>query len=560
MKQFLHIIYFKILTFLKLNKISSIYDFLKSFGTTLVYIFFAIGAFYFTKEVINYLLVKIRLGSFLLHEFASMVFFIFFISVNVGNIIVCYSTLYKSAEVSFLFSKPIHSTRLFVIKFLDNFFYSSSTLLVVLFSVIAGYASYFHLGTLTIIKIVLFNFLPFMFSAASLGVIILMTVIKLTSRFGIKNIITGLVICYLLSLFFFFKTVSPVSLVNDVFKHYPYVDQYFGNLIPPYIKLLPNNWLSESLYWIVENQYSKALPGFIYQITLSAGLFLTAVWLGDKWYYKTWLLMPGLTSKRKKHTRFSSPISFEKRSLFSPQAESLIKKDLLLFLREPGQVIHFLLLLLMILLFMFSVSKISSIGTSNYYLRTIIYLSIFIFNVLFISTLALRFIFPMISLEGQACWKIKTSPLIDKKYIQIKLFILSSVIIFISQMLNFFSNKGYDKEIILFSGILILFVSAAIILMNFGMGCIFSNYNEKNPIRVASSQGASLSFLLSIFYMIFLISVLFIPMNTYFAFYKKLPFSVFSIFIQPLCIVGVISIIICVLSYKFALKALKKDF
>jgi hypothetical protein len=48
------------------------------------------------------------------------------------------------------------------------------------------------------------------------------------------------------------------------------------------------------------------------------------------------------------------------------------------------------------------------------------------------------------------------------------------------------------------------------------MGSFFANYKEKNPIRVASSQGASLTFLFTIIYLAFIVILLFVPINNYF--------------------------------------------
>jgi len=92
-----------------------------------------------------------------------MILFIFFMSINIGNIVVSYSTLYKSAEVNYLITKPVEPAKIFTIKFLDNFFYSSSTLLMILFALLLGYTFYFHLGISQFLVLVLnFNlFLPF---------------------------------------------------------------------------------------------------------------------------------------------------------------------------------------------------------------------------------------------------------------------------------------------------------------------------------------------------------------------------------------------------------------
>jgi hypothetical protein len=48
------------------------------------------------------------------------------------------------------------------------------------------------------------------------------------------------------------------------------------------------------------------------------------------------------------------------------------------------------------------------------------------------------------------------------------------------------------------------------------MGGYFSNYKEKNPIRIASSQGASITFLFILLYLVLLIALLFIPVYDYF--------------------------------------------
>ena len=146
MKDVLHILYYKILIFLKVNSPFNFSAFLKSLGSGIVYSIFAYGCFVMTSNTIEYLLENVRIGSFLLHRFVLVVLFMFFIAINVGNMVVSFSTLYKSKEVFHLITKPISYTKLFLIKFLDNFFYSSTTLLLIITAVLLGYGFYFNLG------------------------------------------------------------------------------------------------------------------------------------------------------------------------------------------------------------------------------------------------------------------------------------------------------------------------------------------------------------------------------------------------------------------------------
>jgi ABC-2 type transport system permease protein len=562
MNQILHILKFKFLAYIRLETKLNPRVIFRNIGSGLIYTGFAVGAFFFSQQCIRFLLEDIHIGLFLLHSFISMVLFIFFVSVNVGNIIVSYSTLYKSDEVAFFFTKPIEPQKIFFLKFMDNFFYSSSTLLMILFSLLAGYVYYFKLSIVSFIFLVL-NFIPFILSAGSLGVIILLFIIKLANRFGIKNVIAALAIGYISAIVLFFKLNSPQMLITSVLKLNPLLDKnkYFGEFIPPIIKYLPNNWLSQTAYWIVQGNVKNSLSFIYMQFVLSAVLFSIALILGNKWYFNTWLLNQKITSDyistRNKKNVF---ISFESKSDLKGQTESIFKKDILIFIREPGQIIHLSILLFLTLIFIWSLTGIRFIGFGNIYLQTMIYLSIFLFNLLLITTLSLRFIFPLISLEGEAFWKIKSAPMNISNYVKAKLWLPGIIILLISLSLGFFSNYKLGLNLKLLSIILNLFAAATIISINFGMGGLFANYKEKNAIRLSSSQGATLSFLINILFMLILIAILFSPLSELFlSVMLKKPFKYANLF-QLLIPVCIISSVLMTLFFRMAVKSLRKDF
>ena len=562
MNQLLHILKYKAVAYVRLNTKLNFGAILKNLGSGLIYLGFAVGAFFFSQRMIKFLLVDAKVGLFLLHEFISMVLFIFFISVNVGNIIVSYSTLYKSNEVNFLFTKPINPSKIFLLKFLDNFFYSSSTMIMVMLAVLAGYAVYFHITIIDLILLVLLNVLPFILSAGSLGVIILLVVIKLVSKFGVRKILYPLIGTYLATIFLFFKINSPIKLVNVVMKYYPFLnkDKYLGDLIPGILKLLPNHWLSESAYWTVLGHPSSAYFVTIMQISVSAVLFITALMLGRKWYFDTWLQNLKISSTRSSLRNNNSVISFEKKSRLNSQTESIIKKDLIAFTRESSQVIHISVLFFLIVVFVMSVSGIKYFKFGGHVLITSIYLSILLFNLLLISTFSLRFVFPILSLEGLPFWKIKSAPINSKFYLIRKILPFGLIILIIGQGLSLFSNITFGWRMVLQSGIITLIATITILSINFGMGCLFVNYKEKNPIRLSSSQGASISFLVSIGYMLFVVVLLFSPLLELFYDIRigaHFSFNKLAVTIIP---IAIISFMVTTAFVKLSINAMKKDF
>ncbi len=559
MNQLFHILKYKAIAFLRLESKFNLSSLLKNMGSGIIYFGFAIGAFLFSKKLIWFLIEEIKIGQFLLHEFISMILFIFFISINIGNLIVSYSTLYKSTEITFLFTKPIDHIKIFAIKFFDNFFYSSSTLLMVLLSMLAGYAYYFKLSFASFILLML-NFLPFMISAGSIAVIILLLIIKVAHKLGIRKTFYTLAIGYVSFVLFFFNVNSPKHLVTMVMKYYPLLDKnrYLDELISPIVKFFPNNWLSQTAYSLINGNFDTALFYTTIQIIFALISLSAALYLGKLFYFQTWLLNFNLTSSLRANIKDDN--AFNSQSWFiKPSIYSIIKKDILLFKRDTTQVVHALVLLFLLIIFIMSVAGIRYVGLGNFYLQTIIYLSIFVFNLLLISTLALRFIFPLISLEGESFWKLKSSPVNATQLIKSKLIVNGSIIMFVSLALSVFSNIKFSYILILFSLIATLVSAITIISINFGMGALFANYKEKNPIRIASSQGASICFLINILYILFLVLILFKPFSSLFlSIMLNKVYNLKNILFSLLPLVTV-SLLIVFLNIRTTYKALRKD-
>lgn len=562
MQSLFHILYYKILIFLKVNSPFNFRSVIKSLGSAIVYFVFAYGCFLLTLNTIDYLMVTVKIGSFLLHRFILVVLFIFFITVNIGNIVVSFSTLYKSNEVNFLITKPISFTKLFLIKFLDNFFYSSTTLLLIIFSVLVGYAVYFQLNW-TFYPIALFLLiLPFMFIAGSLGAIILLIILKLSYRFGTKKVLLSIVVIYFAGVISFYFISNPIYLIQKVFDYYPNINQYFGFLENSTVKYLPNYWVADSLYWISEDKFSRAIPFIYANVTTSMFVFALAIFAAKRWYYQTWLTSLNISSDLRLKSKLNNKfLRFDKASSLNSFDESIFKREFWLFFREPSQWGHFLIMIFLITIFVSSISGVNNVIVNAYneYLKTIIYLVITLFNVFLIASLSLRFVFPLISLEGETLWKIRSAPINFNHLLLKRLAIYFTIIFLVGQTISFFSNKNFPEQLSIVAQINIAIISISLVSMNFGMGGIFANFKEKNAIRLASSQGASITFLFTLFYLILLIAIMFVPVYNFFLIYSKGIDQSVTNLLSTTLILFILSLLIGSLSIKFGLKSFGRD-
>lgn len=567
--------------FWKFSSDRSIGAIAKSVSSALVFGSFAVGAFYFSNYVTAYLLDDVKIGLFLFHRFLGMLFFVFFITINLGNIVVSFSTLYRSPEVEFLLTNPVSHQNIFTIKFLDNFFYSSGTLFLVGFSVLLGYGYYFQYPWYFYPYVMFGILVPFMFLAGCLAVLVLLFVMMLASKINFRLLMALIVAVYLVQVYMYFKVTGPVHLVREVMKYYPYVDLYFGNLDPAIVKFLPNFWISEILYFFSIGKFTT-VNGYTAMLLLTtAAAFIFLLLVGGKYFYSTWLTSLTLkTMGRKKIELRSNFFAFGTRSIFSSQTEVLLKKEFWQFVREPSQWIHFIVLMVLVIVFLSSISTLN-LKLESPELMSVVYLVIFVFNIFLINSIALRFGFPMMSLEGKALWSLRSAPLKISKAYWVKFSLVAAFLLFIGSAIAFFSNVpnlftqsvqgkfpwqveyvtphvALQKLAIASIGITLLAV-ITFVSMNFGLGTFYLNVSEKNPIRIASSQGATITFLLSVVYLVLLLGVYFYPvLLMYKMSLQAIPESytvLWIVFGAVLVVSGVIS----VLFHVIGLKSLKRD-
>jgi ABC-2 type transport system permease protein len=563
----LHILHYKIVSFFKSTfewKLSTI---LRGVGSLLVFGGFALGAYYLSREITEYVLTRTRTGLFLFHRFVGMLLFVFFAAVNLGNIIVSYATLYKSAEVGYLLTKPVSFINIFVLKFLDNFLYSSTTLFLIAFMVLLGYGSFFSYSWLTILGLLVFLLVPFMFLAACFAIMILMALLRIASRWGFRRVMTGLGILYVGLIYIFFRYTNPIKLVEEVNKHYPNVDEYFMTLDVGLVKYLPHHWVSEFMLWLSRGELVHGLPFLGILVGVTAAAFVVCLLIAHRFYYRGWLITFDMQAASNSARRFLFPQWFDFRnpSRFSPQLEVLLKKDFFQFIREPSQWIHLGVLLVLIAVFVLSLSGLRfAIRFAELQLAT--YLVLFAFSAFLSSSLALRFVFPMISLEGKSFWTILSSPVPVKQVFSFK-FLMGLALVavpaaFVATFMNLpFRRLTPDAVHLLWFGLhASMWISVAMVSLNLGFGGYFANFQEKNPIRLASSQGATLTFLLSLLYLVGLVLIVVLPLSHFFeAAFFRVPYDSRGLFIAS-GILALFSAVATVTVMTIGRRALERDF
>jgi ABC-2 type transport system permease protein len=536
---------------------------LKNLSSLLVFGGVALGVFFLARGVTGYLIQQAHIGQFLYHRFLSMLLYVFFVTVNLGNMIVCYATLYRSEEVSFLMGLPISHERIFLIKFIDNFFYSSGTLTLLGLSWLLGYGSFYYMPWYFYFLTIFAVLLPFMLIAGFIAVTLLMVMIRIASKIGIRWLLALIVVVYLSAIYVYFQVSNPVQLVEQVMRHYPDVNQYFGYLDAPLVRYLPNHWVAEFLYWSVHGDYARAFfPFFMLLITLAA-LMVVAGFMARLYYYKSWVAAGdarAMGGQRVPLFRLRL-MEFGRRTLMRTSTDVLVKRDFWVFFREPSQWLHLLLMTLLLLIFLVSLGSMT-LKLSQPLLQAVSFLVVFLFNGFLIASVSLRFVFPAVSLEGPTFWAVRSSPISLKKLYWYKFGFALALILLVGEVLAITSIALLrdNPSLVFLSGVCTAFIALALTSINMGAGTVFATFREKNPMRIASSQGASLTFLMSMVYLSIVVALLILPLHTYFEDLIIRGTTPEGWMTVPVAGIGILSVFLFIVSTVLGLRSISRDY
>ncbi len=134
-----------------------------------------------------------------------------------------------------------------------------------------------------------------------------------------------------------------------------------------------------------------------------------------------------------------------------------------------------------------------------------------------LATLTTRFVFPMISLEGQRFWILGLMPVSRWKILWTKfLFILSSSFLVILVLVTL-SNVmlGTMLEVMLLQCLTALMVCTGLAGLTVGMGVIFPNFKEADPSKIVSGFGGTFTLVLSMLYVGTMVAVVAVPCHYY---------------------------------------------
>ncbi|MCM8813944.1 MAG: hypothetical protein NC924_08450 [Candidatus Omnitrophica bacterium] len=470
------------------------------------------GTYYVPYRAFVFLQSMGHLGNVLIDRLLYIFFMGLFFMLVFSNAVICYTTHYKARETAFLLTLPLGYRRIFFIKFVDCLISSSWMFLCFLLPVLSAYAVVRQSPWFFYPAVILF-FVPFAVIAAAVGCMMVMALLRWLPRRLFRYVI------YLFGAVFLFE-MALLFLHGRSAQNQP--DEFLfllTNIIPQFgfaqWVFAPNYWLSEGFFRMLSRYYADSM--FWWALLLSNALFLTQalIALAGKWYYESWLRADNFTESRTyiAGRGFSDRLLRRMRFLSAP-VRALTVKDLKVFVRDPAQWSQFTIFFGLLGIYFANLRSLGYQELVPFWKNIICFLNLACTN-LTMGSLAVRFIFPQLSLEGKRFWILGLSPLRKSRLLLQKFGVNSATALLICVPLIVVSNTMLQVSPLLMSLSLTaaMIMTVTLIALCISLGTLFPSLKEDNPAKIVSGFGGTLALVICLVYIAVCVGGLGIPFH-----------------------------------------------
>ena len=454
---------------------------LGSFG-----LLFWFGIFAVSWRVLVYFKGIEDIGDILGYKLLSMMLVVSFALLLFSSILTSLSKLYLSRDLLLVHSMPVSSYKIFITRWIDSTVDSAWMVIIYTLPVLISYGIVYQIGIFYYVNIMI-SMLCLAIIASAISTLMVMTAVIFIPASRMKSVFILMGILSFVVIYLAIRLSQPELLVDpEVFDT---VMVYITSLQTPSSPFLPSSWIYDSIRSALSGSIKSSL--FFMALSLSfAGLIVfTLVWVSDAIYFK------GFSKTQNAPARlFKNNIVGDRIFNFLPgPIKSFTVKEIKTFFRDQTQWTQIFLLAALVVIYVYNFkvlplekSPIKTVYLQNLFSFLNMGLALFV-----LTAITARFAYPAVSMEREAFWLVKTSPLSIRTFLWIKFFIYYFPLLILTEVLIFATNilLQVTPFMMALSTLTVFFIVPGIVAMGVGLGAAYPDFKAENPTQTITSFG-----------------------------------------------------------------------
>lgn len=434
-----------------------------------------------------------------------------------SNTIAAFTTLYLADDLPLLVSSPIGPARLYLARLVDTWTQASWMMLVFALPILAGCGPVLGASPSWYLALPLL-LLPVTVLCAAAGSALTMSLARWLPAQRTHDVLLVLAMVGFLVVYVAFRLAEPERFLEpDGFAD---LAALIGSLREDRGLSTPADWVVRCLFSLLRGEPEAALLPAATLYLAAAGTCAAGAWLARLIYLPSFTrAQEGRVEGRGVLVRLLGPLMGRRRPPKVPRSvlAAFVARDNRVFVRTTGQWTQLLLVAALVVVYLFNFKYFRTLQSTGIIGDRGLFFVNLVLGGLVVTTVAVRFLYPAVSLEGRAYWAVQVAPITSeqllKAHVRWGLWPLMALAVGLTVASDLI--VGLPLWMLPVSAAVAAMMTWALCGMGVGLGATAPRFHEPNPARIASGMGGVLFMLGGLFYMALTLALLGWPLSAF---------------------------------------------
>ena len=428
-----------------------------------------------------------ELGPLLAGKLLGLVFLSFISILVLSNVITALSSFFLAKDLDLLISAPVDWLRIYLGKLAETLLHSSWMVALMAVPILAAYGVIYRGGVL-FLPYALLAFVPMLVLPAVIGSALTLVLVNLFPARRTRDLLSLVAIFAAGGVILLFRIIRPERLASP--EGFRNLLDFLTVLRTPTSPFLPSEWTTKAIMSFLLG-HPDPLPLALLWTTAAAFVTIGA------WLHRE-LFASGFTKAQEGAERFvrGGLWGWTVGTLLSglPVAKrEFVLNDIKLFFRDASQWSQLILLAVLVVVYLFNIKALplhrgEEVGF--FYTTLVSFLNLGLAGFV-LSSIAARFIFPAVSLEGRHMWLLRSSPLDLRALLWSKYWVGTLPLLVLALLLTGLTNVllKVGPFMMVMGLVTICCLTFAMAAMALGFGALYPQFETENAAQIPTSFG-----------------------------------------------------------------------
>ena len=448
---------------------------------------FWLGVFGVLYKILKYLRGVEELGALIPSKILGILLLSFVSILILSNVITALSSFFLAKDLDLLVSAPVDWLRIYLAKLGETLLHSSWMVALMIVPILTAYGVVYHGGVLFVLYSVIV-ILPMLVLPAVVGSAVTLILVNVFPARRTRDLLSIVALGAAGVLILLFRMIRPEQLARP--EGFRNLLDFIMLLRTPTSPFLPSEWAANAIMGFLRRELDP-LPLLLLWTSAAGFVTLGAILHGQ-------LYATGFTKAQEGAERFirGSFWRWTVGGLLHPlpvAKREFVLKDIKLFFRDTTQWSQLILLAVLVVVYLFNIQALplhrgESVGF--FYVTLVSFLNLGLAGFV-LASIAARFIFPAVSLEGRQMWLLRSSPLDLRALLWSKYWVGTIPLLAMALILTGLTDLALKVTPFMFilSLATIFALTLAISALALGFGALYPQFETENAAQIPTSFG-----------------------------------------------------------------------